>query len=336
MASGGSNPFKLPVRAPHPAKVAQPRPALGGPAARPPHPAIVAQPAGTRPHPARVAQRSALSDGEKASTSSDSKGERLAKAMEALKRLPRMKWEGSVVREFEDWVNRKGNAKSPTAANCWNAVLLAAYNAGLADKDYIKRANVGARADEGLAFARPIVIDGRDKILKKELGKQLGKQLGSEELEREFFNRVQDAAPRIPRGDVIVLHSKAYHVCLSIGNGMVLELDKQTKTEVKNPKYNENYERENKEYSEAIKTARRALSSAPGAAKREKRKKLDELVAEHNEWKKRSSPDRFIRIWNDNDIREVALKDLDYVQPMHWRDLDGIYWGPLPAPSELP
>ncbi|WP_437603055.1 hypothetical protein WMF28_15655 [Sorangium sp. So ce590] len=51
------------ARAPHPATVAQPRPALGGVAPRPPHPATVAQPrpalggmAPRPPHPATVAQ----------------------------------------------------------------------------------------------------------------------------------------------------------------------------------------------------------------------------------------------------------------------------------------
>lgn len=268
------------------------------------------------------------------SSSWEAKTERLVNAMESLKKLSKMQWQGSGAKEFADWMSRaEEDPMVPSDANCWNALLYSAHIAGIVDKEYIRKANVGGKdGDLGPALARVIAKSPRGCVL-KDFKKYPDIKADEKPRQSDFVSRVGDVAAKIPRGDVIVLHSKAFHVCLSLGKGKVLELDNQGKHKAKNPTYNPNFIMENKKRYDDVSRARTKANRKEASV--EDKQSLEKLEKEYEEWKKKNSREEFISSRLDNEIREVNLMDLSYLNPAAFVNMDGIYWGPLPDVSEF-
>lgn len=242
-----------------------------------------------------------------------SEGENLIANMAAMTQLPKMQWNGAGAKEFAEWMGKQ-DAAEPSEANCWNAILYAAYYANLVDKLYIQRANEGGRAElVGPALARAIVGSPAGSFLKQ-----------NAETPEAFMRRFAENQPDIPRGMVVVLHRTGFHVVLSLGGGEVLELDKQPLVTTINPNYNPKYIPEKKKFETDITTlARKAkFSAASGEA-------LAQKTSEFEAWKQNNSRDQSFTKRLDNELRRVSLTPgLNFYLGM--LNLDGVYWGALP------
>lgn len=121
---------------------------------------------------------------------------------------------------FAAWLFQDGPA--PIKMNCWEAVLYSASHAGLADKNYIKKA-----IRLPLGSQKPAFIDA---IMKSPAGRIEGS--GLEDYKKEDLRKVS-----IPPGHVVIFGEGTEHVALSTGSVSgkdggndhgILELDRTT------------------------------------------------------------------------------------------------------------
>jgi hypothetical protein len=237
-----------------------------------------------------------------------SEGESLIENMTAMKDLDKMKWNGSGDKAFEDWSKDEG--PEPETANCWNAILYAAYHAKLVDKDYIQRANLGGKDEMGPLLVRKIAESPAGRFMKDK-----------GESAEAFKNRFAENQPDIPRGMVVVFHSAGFHVALSLGGGQVLELDKQSLVTVMNPHYNPNYVVKSREFTKKI----NSLKTRPS-----KKEEYKMILQEYETWKETNSIDMSFTKRMDNELQEKSITPgLDFYLLM--LNLDGVYWGNLPS-----
>lgn len=247
----------------------------------------------------------------------------LIASMEALKELPKFQWGGSGAMEFTNWMeDEEDEVDDPTLTNCWNAILYAAFKAGLVDKAYIRRANEGRKEAVGPLLAQKIAASPQGCVRKN------FQETDLETRQKAFIAEVKEAAPSIPRGSVVVFHSKGFHVCLSLGDGKVLELDRQPMTEVVNPKYNPNFLQERNKQITAIKKLEQQAKRKPPPADIEQ--KLAKAKQDFETWKENNQRDKTFVRELDNELREVMLEKLSYLSVGEYVDMDGVYWGPLP------
>jgi Domain of unknown function (DUF4157) len=245
-------------------------------------------------------------------------------AMSQLLHVPKMKWQGSAAPSFSDWMNSK--VEEPINANCWNAVLYAAYQANLVDKEYIKMANQGGLGVMGPRLSRAIASNPRGSVL-KDFNKQFGKR------EKEFVENAGKAAPFIPRGDVIVLGQEGFHVMLSLGGGNVLELDSQAVRSIPNPNFDPNFKNNKKKLiSETGKLERKQKFSKLTEKEADE---LTKLTIQSKEREEKKVNQNLLFPTNENEVRELKLMEQRFMQLEKLENMKGIFWGPLPSYSLL-
>lgn len=248
----------------------------------------------------------------------------LIKNMSDMKERPEMKWNGSRAPEFQRWMEQK-NAPEPKEANCWNAILLAAYHSGAVDKDYIELANIGGATDDGPVLATAISANPRGCLMKKE-----GKTI-------DFKNEITKL--EIPKGDIITLGKQGIHVCLSLGENKIIELDKQPAQMVKNDNYNKDYGKSLQKLTQEIAALERKIivyqthKTEDNTLYNKTATQLINKKSELSEFAKNNSRDEYKIARPDNEISEKPLLSLDNYFDM--KSLDGIYWGPLPNKDVL-
>jgi len=237
-----------------------------------------------------------------------SEGESLIANMTAMLDMPKMQWNGSGDKGFEDWSKDEG--PEPETANCWNAILYAAHKSKLVDKGYIQRVNEGGKTELGPELVNKIVGSPAGRFLKN-----------NGETAEAFQQRVATAGPDIPRGMVVVFHSTGFHVALSLGGGQLMELDKQALVTVVNPNYNPNYIKENAKFNADLNKLKTRAS---------KQAEYQQKLLEYETWKTANSRDQTFTKRMDNELRQVSLTPgLNHYLLM--LNLDGIYWGNLPS-----
>jgi len=231
-----------------------------------------------------------------------SEQENLVGRMEEITQLPEMRWNGSGARGFTEWMN-EATDQEPKEANCWNAVLYAAYKAKLVDKAYIRRANEGGMSGSGAALALRIVNDPAGTVVK-----------GDHESHEDFIDRL--SAANIPRGSVVVIGPLGQHVLLSQGGGQMLELDKQAPVETpgKEPSAEE---------AKKLRLLQLQLARSLNTKKEQTAKQaLDDYKSEIGmvaATVKRP----------DNETRQVSFPD-DVIHYFRM-GFSQVYWGPLPS-----
>lgn len=184
------------------------------------------------------------------------KGERIIEEMQKLTKLKNFQWNGSKTISQKNWESYSSDEMDET--NCWNAVLYAAHNANLVTRDQINSYNypivkdgsskagintsVPVKTKLALGFINSSPVKFPVEIASNARGKVLA-DLNIEDHKKrktQMVDELQKVYKQIPRGDVIVLGSSGMHVCLSLGNGQIMELDdKTTSTMTTDPQTNE-------------------------------------------------------------------------------------------------
>ena len=100
---------------------------------------------------------------------------------------------------FHKWLYDDAETQTPAKMNCWEAVLFAAHRAGLADKDYIKRAIAREKSGGMVAFAKAV----------------LQARTGSVATPMQNVDEMKKA--NIPKGYVVIFGEEGQHVALSTG-----------------------------------------------------------------------------------------------------------------------
>ncbi|WP_299464968.1 DUF4157 domain-containing protein [uncultured Microscilla sp.] len=263
-----------------------------------------------------------------------------------------MKWMGSQATSFKDWLNNpEKDAPLPDSANCWNAVLLAAFNAGLVDKSYIKKANqqaVQKSSDPIPKLARQIYRDHRGSIkVNKKLKPTKNSKINKQQQQKDWLNRVRRQYQNIPRGDVIVIGKNGTHVCLSLGGGQIIELDARDIVQVKNPKYDKNYDKNEKQFQAKINSLEGDIKSLNMRINKldskdpkyttlteqlkTKTQQLEQQVSDYKTFKETKSKQEYLTNERPrNEIRTLDMLVRKYFDEGQYINLDGIYWSPLP------
>lgn len=235
-----------------------------------------------------------------------------------MSRFPKMQWNGSRPPEWVHWLN--GTGPAPTEMNCWNIILYAAYRCGVVELAYLQRANrilalegKGGGLEEGVLFADALAQRCSGSIARI-----------SGESEEAFLDRISNL--RVPRGDVITFGRRGFHVCLSLGGGRVVELDRQASIAVENPEYSPTSKKSLPRPLLSRITRLEAKVRVGSATTSDK----DELKIAKEERARISAEMNAPRILHkrpNNEIREKSLREvaLSYMQVC-----DVIYWGPLP------
>lgn len=101
--------------------------------------------------------------------------------------------------DFGKWLEQ--DAAKPMRGNCWEAILIAGFNAGLWDKNYIKTAVEVVQLEKALSL-RKLVIFMNFRVRTKGKGHV---------------------------GQIVMIGDEGQHFALSCGYGNVMELDKYRK-----------------------------------------------------------------------------------------------------------
>ena len=245
---------------------------------------------------------------------------------------------------FGSWMKGDKKTPLPTKSNCWNAVLIAAHEAKLIDKKFIKEANTPVELQgkggsiQSVKFVQHIINNARGNV-------QVNSKIANSKVRNaDLIDRLSGA--QIPVGDVVVIGRAGMHVLVSVGGGKVIELDNRGLSIQKdNPKFKEDYKERHAADTKQIKDVRSMLSEAK-AKKQELKDNPEELAQVEKEikkieadikrlerrfrkWKANSSSKNLLTGWHrmDNEILITTLIESHFLEG---GDLDGVWWGAMP------
>ncbi|UBF30543.1 DUF4157 domain-containing protein (plasmid) [Kovacikia minuta CCNUW1] len=284
--------------------------------------------------------------------------------MEDLGNLELFQWGGDGFIDFVKWM-RGEHEKELVGANCWTAVLYAAYKAGIVDKAYMLRAHAeDQQATEGSVLANSIAANATGQVVP---GANMNFN-GWDDKIAWYVDQVR--AANIPRAKIITIGSHGAHVMLSIGGGRVLELNKQPRDfEKPNPNYDPNWKdkfgelysklsglkreceetqnelsqikqenqqmEENDPKKEALAKKRVAAMRKLTALQKQVRDMEKEVTRFKGKVKEFSGAQdgidvQYIMGMRPNEIAEKSLEEVLLGPLMERVQFDGIYWGALP------
>ncbi len=182
--------------------------------------------------------------------------------IEAMRSLRNLQWMGSGAPEWRYWLNNEisqgPSDETPTEANCWNAVLLAAYKAGLIGARYVRDAALDSFSEE-LGHRGMILNLAQSTSKAGEI--VVPSHVDSAGATLEWWDKkLQDV--HIPKGYIIHMEGElasrgaSKHVCLSTGGGKVIELDERHEEKIENPMYGQK-----EEHSQQLQTVRTMMST---------------------------------------------------------------------------
>ena len=230
------------------------------------------------------------------------KGQKIIESMLNMKGLETFKWGGARETAFTKWLNNKSDSKL-TQANCWNSILYAAYQAQIITKEEIKNANNPI----GQSSSTPMIVS---KIVESPSGSIIFDDEDKKEKTKKRYKK-------IPKGHIVILGKRGDHVCLSLGNGRVLELDKRNPIQYENPHYVNDQDSQKEIKKEIIKLSGGIAKKVKGYENLLiKRRQLQEQLEKY-----------IIQAPANNQIEEIDLIELSYITNPN---IDGIYWGRLP------
>ena len=290
--------------------------------------------------------------------------EQLVEAMEGLGTLDTFQWGGQGLTGFLRWMRGDhDNEDALVGANCWTAVLYAAYRAGIVDKPYMVRAHEEDKsATEGSTLTNAIARNPTGKVVHGDRSFE-----DYEEKATWYLEQINQKGG-VPRGKVITIGSHGAHVMLSKGGGSVMELNKQPRDfESPNPNYDKNWKTTAAQLFQKISSLKHELAQAEAtvedlANKRktadaadkpeatrawvQARKGLQPLKKKLRELEKQlvafkgqikvfggaqdGKDVQYFMTIRPNEIASKTLREVLLGQLMYNVQFDGIYWGPLP------
>jgi hypothetical protein len=274
----------------------------------------------------------------------------LVDSMRDLGKQPRLQWMGVRPTKWNKWLNDEiSQGRSdivPTQANCWNAVLLAAYRAELIDAKYVRNASKQVeRPDLGYNGMILNLAQSKSRAGEINVPEDVIKQ-GGEKVKDWWVDKFKNNDVDIPKGYIIHMEEKkgigqSIHVCLSTGGGKVLELDSRGKRDIENPLY-----KNRDAYNEQIKVLDEMLAKLGQKEKKlKKAKKTNEVKLELRRVKhrleelneqKRAVPranKEYVSVDLDNEVQERPLIDL---MRNFWGVLtQRMFWAKLPSNEDI-